>query len=378
VKVKTITVSPADHRRERLLSIAQEANRILGSSYSLDGRERLETLEKEAIDLCRKGDRPGQYRTLDDLEPYEIRIHAHLRYERERFARTAGDKDQPYLQDMVLSPGDFVPVGFHKAYRREKNLAIAGKLNYRTVFPHYCISYYDLRSGKPVEKNIDAGPEVFQVPDCYNFGEASFFTIWGESMIFMGWPEFILRDIEMLVQSAEDIRVFRTGNDMIADLGDLGRKINGASIDYHDLLNGMRHTFIELRSVTDHQIFLLAIDNFPVSIVLSPGARENIQCQAAEFLTPMVQVPFGMCGYRRILEQDYGYREQRVATLTLMNRPFPMFAVRPGLYGHKSRVIYNAKTGMITGKISNIKKFFLELRRRELLAGNDVWYFTVL
>ena len=372
--------SEMDKRQTILQTIDEEATRIFNSPYTLEGRDALKSLEKCAWKLCREGDVPGQNRRLEDLNTEEVTILLLLQRMTEEYIGTAGNDGQPYTEDMELSVDDIVPLGFHKAYFRPQNLAIIKNLNYLTVFPHYCFSFYDLSSGKLIDKVSNDGPNVFRLPDCYNFGKNSFFTIWEEYMLFMGWPDSILYDMELLIQSTEKNRTFGTGNDMITDLDSLCYKISGDkdSTEYYEQLNGMRRAFLEIQAHNDHESVSSAIGKYPVSIAISPEGRKKIKNSADDFLTPMCQVPFGLGGYHHILEQEYGYSAQRVSKLKLLNRGYQMFAIKSGLYGHESRVVYNAATGIITGKIVDIKNVLPIFDDHNLLCGSDLRYMSAL
>ncbi len=99
---------------------------------------------------------------------------------------------------MEISEHDTIPIGFHKNYTAVRNFQTIKHLNYITVFPHYCFSYHDLSHGKLIQEQSDEFPAIYRSLQCYNFGENSIFTIWDDFMLFMGWPDMILKDKETL------------------------------------------------------------------------------------------------------------------------------------------------------------------------------------
>ena len=359
-----------------LKAIETKAKRIFNSPYTLEGCNALISLNNYTLKICFEGDGPDQIRNLKDLCPEEISIILFLKEIREEYTSKAGNKGQYYSEDIEIAASEIFPLGFHKAYYSDQNWAIVKKSIYLTVFPHYCITYYDLKSGKLIEKKIDDGPEVLRLSAYYNLGDNSFFNVWNDNMLFMGWPDSILFDMGLLIDSARNNRGLWAGNDMITDLYSLAQSSCGDkdSHGYYEQLDSTRKTFLEIQAEIDHKIVLSAIKDYLISIVLSRKCKDNIKICVDDFLTPLCQIPFGLGGYHHILEKNYGYRENKVANLKLMDKKYQMFAIRHGLYGHDTRVIYDANKGMVTGKLLNISKFMLVLKARDLLADNDLRY----
>ena len=359
-----------------LKAVEKEARRIFNSTYTLERVNKLISLDNYALKVCLESDEPGITRKLKDLSPEELEIILLLQEIREEYASKADNKGQYYSEDLEISASEIFPLGFHKAYYSRQNWAIVKKLIYLTVFPHYCITYYDLKSGKLIEKNSDDGPEVFRLSAYYNLGENSFFNVWGDKMLFMGWPDSILFDIGLLIDSAKNNRGLWAGNDMITDLFYLAKSSSGDqdSNGYYKQLDSTRKTFLEIQAEIDHKIVLSAIKDYLISIVLSKECKDNIKICADEFLKPLCQVPFGLGGYRQNLEKYYGYREHKVANLKMMDEKYQMFAIRHGLYGHDTRVIYDANKGLVTGKLLDITNFMSVLKTSDLLGDNDLRY----
>jgi len=364
----------------QLGNIAKEANKISDSPYSLEQNEVLKSLEDRAWELCRKGDENGQIKVSKDFSNNQIEILLRLKYMREDYAKTAGNAGQYYTEDMEISEHDTIPIGFHKNYTTERNYWIIKYLNYITVFPHYCFSYHDLSRGKLIREQSDQFPAIYRSLQCYNFGENSIFAIWDNFMFFMGWPDMILKDIQLLVQSAEKHSDLWGGHDMITDLCSLPQNTDKAENenDYYNQLNSMRKAYLEIQWETDYRSIVAATNDYITSIYISQETNKNIEKSAKGLLVPLCQVPFGLGGYSFTLENYFGYDDKKVAKLKFMNKEHPIFAIKPGIWGHESGVIYDAKKGTVSGTRDSIIKFLSLLASRSLLIKSDLRYLDSL
>ena len=367
-------------KQSALRKIEKEANKICDSPYSLEQNEVLKSLEDRAWELCRKGDENGQIKVFKDFSNNEIDILLRLKYMREDYAKTAGNAGQYYIKDMEIFEHDTIPIGFHKNYNTIKNYWIIKYLNYITVFPHYCFSYRDLSHGKLIREQTDEFPAIYRSMQCYNFGEKSIFTIWDNFMLFIGWPDMILKDIHLLVQSAEKHSDLWGGHDMITDLCSLPQSTDKTENenDYYNQLNSMRKAYLEIQWETDYRSILSATNDYITSIYISQETNNNIDKSAKGFLVPLCQVPFGLGGYSFTLENDFGYNDRKVAKLKFMNKEHPIFAIKSAIWGHKTGVIYDTKKGIVSGTRDSIIKFLSLLASRNLLIKSDLRYLDSL
>ena len=367
-------------KQSALREIEKEAKKICDSPYSLEQNEVLKSLEDRAWELCRKGDENGQIKVFKDFNNNEKGSLLCLKYMREDYAKTAGNAGQYYTEDMELSEHDTIPIGFHKSYDTEKNYWIIQCLNYITIFPHYCFSYRDLSHGKLIQEQSDEFPAIYRSSHCYNFGESSIFTIWDDFMLFMGWPDMILKDIQLLVQSAEKHSMIWTGHDMITDLFYLQRSIDRTENEngYYNHLNSIRKAYLEIQEETNYRSIVAATNNYITSIYISQETNKNIEKSAKRLLVPLCQVPFGLGGYSFTLENDFGYNDKKAAKLKFMNKEHPIFAIKPGIWGHESGVIYNSNNGIVSGTRDSIIKFLSLLAGHNLLIKSDLRYLDSL
>jgi len=367
-----------DEILSQLGKIEKRAKKIYSSSYSLDRREVLIKLEKMAWKLWRKDERNIQTKKTKDIILSEIRILSRLEHMREDYIKTAGTAGQYYTEDMEISEHDTIPIGFHKSYDTKRNYWIIKYLNYITVFPHYCFSYHDLSRGKLIRKQSDQFPAIYRSLHCYNFGESSIFTIWDDFMLFMGWPDMILKDIQLLVQSAEKRGM--AGHDMITDLFYLQPGIDKTENEngYYNHLNSMRKAYLEIQEETDYRSIVAATNDYITSIYISQETNKNIEKFAKKILVPLCQVPFGLGGYSFTLENDFGYNDKEAAKLKFMNKEHPIFAIKPGIWGHESGIIYDAKKGTVSGTRDNIINFLSLLAGHNLLIKSDLRYLDSL
>ena len=134
------------------------------------------------------------------------------------------------------------------------------------------------------------------IGNCYEAGGVRY-------MLFMGWPDSILYDMEMLIQSAEKNRTLRSGNDMLTDMDSLCYKISGDQglTDYYKQLDSMRRVYLEIQAERNYKTVASSTREYLTSIAISPEGKDKIKKSTNGFLTPICQVPFGLGGYRHTL-----------------------------------------------------------------------------
>ncbi|MDY6856801.1 MAG: hypothetical protein SWO11_19265 [Thermodesulfobacteriota bacterium] len=261
---------------------------------------------------------------------------------------------QYYTSDLEVNEKSLIPLGFHKAYGAEENQKIIELLNMITVFPHYCLSFYSHPEMDLIIEEKDGAPAVFQSDQYHNIGRETFVKSWGCFMMYIGWPNKIINDIDILVSSAEKCPGLTAGHDMITDLWGLknayryltctGQK-NATDIDFQKEMGPIRRLHEKyLVNVDDYDTFLYVTRPLLTSIELSPETQKNIASSDYKGLVPLCQIPFGLGGYRPVLERDFGYDKSNILEINFLGVKHPLFAVTPGIFGYESGAFYDPGT----------------------------------
>ena len=290
---------------------------------------------------------------------------------------------QHYTDDIKIKKGSIIPMGFHKVYAKEFNRKIIDILYQITVFPHYYVSFYGSTNNEPVSGGKNGIPGIYRSDSYKNMGMHSFVKLWDSSimdgdsfMMFMGWPQSIMADMEMLVSSAKKNGTLWSGNDMITDLFKLcglGREGN-LTPDYVENFKNIRRVNIEIEDNLDYHSFVLKTMDVVTSVEISPDTRENIKNGGKKGLIPICQIPFGLGGYHHFLTKNFDWDEAKVPKADFLDKKHPIYTITPGYFGHECGGFYDTKKGRVIGKRRHISEFIRFLNQENLLHEYDLKY----
>ena len=283
---------------------------------------------------------------------------------------------QHYKHNMEIDKNSIIPMGFHKSYSKEKNRIIIDILDQISVFPHYYVSFYDHHGKGPVNDRKNETPRIHRSNRYSNMGRHSFVKSWDAFMMFMGWPQSIMADTEMVVSSARKHRTLWYGHDMVTDLYYLcgiGPEEN-LTDDYVEKLENIRRINVEIGDCYDYHSFVHKTMDIVTSVEISHDTRGNIENRDSNGLVPVCQIPFGIGGYHAILKKDFGWDESKVPKADFMGKKRLVYAITPTIFGHECGAFYDAEIGRIIGKRKHITQFILFLHEESLLHEYDLKY----
>ena len=233
---------------------------------------------------------------------------------------------QHYEDDIKIDKSSIIPMGFHKAFSGVRNRKIINILKQITVFPHYYVSLYGATGEEPVKDGEDGTPGIYRSDSYKNVGMHSFVKSWDGFMMFMGWPQTIMADIEMLLSSARKHRTLWYGHDMVTDLyylSGLGREDN-LTDDYVENSEKIRRINIEIGDKYDYHSFVHKTMDIVTSVEISPDTRENIKNGDKRGLIPICQMPFGLGGYHHFLIENFDWEEAKVPKADFLGKKHPI------------------------------------------------------
>ena len=283
---------------------------------------------------------------------------------------------QSYNHDITIDEKNILPVGFVKGYSSEKNYKIIKTLNKKTIFPNFCCSLYGPPDNKSPDNSASDIPVIYHSRHYHNVGTDCFVKSWETFMMFLGWSNTIIDDLQMLVSSAQRESLWY-GNDMITDLFYLA--VNGLNNVKEDFIQGtesIRSIYSNIETIEDYNSFILKSGGIITSILLSSETQQKIQDSDKQGLVPVCQMHFGLGGYHGFLEDAYGWDENTCPKAKFMGMKHPIFAVTPVIYAHKSGAFYDSQTNMIIGKRKQLIGLLLFMNRQKMLDEKDLRYFV--
>lgn len=287
---------------------------------------------------------------------------------------------QPYKQNIPEPRHRERLLGFHKSYSEEKNRDLIQYLMGKTLFPHYCLSYYPDTLREPVFKPRNGFPPVYRREDFFNFGLTGLLRVWKGTLMFMGWYNYVVTDLKTIKEAA--VQEFRSGHDMVTDLWGLvdndlktpedGDEWHPAEMERHrqsvTRINGME-TF---RSALDANV------DFMLSVKLRDDTAAALKRAITPDAKPLCQIPFGLGGYSPVLERYYQYDHAAAPAIDLGKKPLKMFSICGGIYGLKNGLILDAADGTASGTRTMLAGFLEQAGKEGLLRGKDGEYLNYL
>jgi hypothetical protein len=287
---------------------------------------------------------------------------------------------QCYDQSISIDGDSFLPVGLVKAYGARDNIKILENLNQITAFPHFYSSFYGAFGDDPDENRWKRNTPFIYRSEHYensnyryynNIGFNCFVKSWDDFMMFVGWPDTIIRDISVLVDSAKRYRGLWNGHDMVTDLHSPFYNESELTNEYLQKIKQMRLIYADLGDQYEYSHFMDKIEDIITSVIISTESKQKLESWDKKGLIPVC--PMNIGGALGVLK-DYGWDQSKGVKADYMGMKFPIYAVAPPVYAYKSGGFYDSETNHIIGKPKQIFDFLRFLHQENILDEKDLRY----